>query len=93
MKRNLQPQLRRTRPYQASNKLHNPVGSPDLTHTICYVLAREAFSHLVPSYHLGNYLPYLGLWPDPFLGEEVPSGSLVTHNMHFNKNISVVGPG
>lgn len=88
MDRNLQPQLRRTRLYQASNRLHNPVGSPDSPHNISYALSWKAFSYLAPFYHLGDCLPHLGPWPDPPLGEEVPpgsqGGSLVTHNIHIS---------
>lgn len=58
------PELRRTRPYQTCNRLHNPLGSLDSPHTVCYASAWEAFSHLAPSYHLGDSLPDWGPWPD-----------------------------
>lgn len=45
MKGNLQPQLSRTRPCQASHTPHSPVGSRLLSHH-SHALAREAFSNL-----------------------------------------------
>lgn len=55
MKGNLQPQLSRTRPCQASHTPHSPVGSRLLSHH-SHALAREAFSNSAPLYHLGDCL-------------------------------------